>query len=183
MAFGPKGDAPLWRPIYDHALELEPGDLIGWDRMAVLLGYDPSPPGASRSPIHMASRRLLTDHNRTLVSVRGKGYRVARAEEQEGIGRSYQRGARRKMTRAVAVTTHVDRNQLTEAQRTSLDAVAAVLAAQNAMLKRHDARLADVEVSTKQQDARLDVLEAVLRKNGIDVPTQRTVQAEITAAD
>ena len=36
--------------------------------------------------------------------------------------------------------------------------------------------------TTKQQDARLDVLEAVLRKNGIDVPTQRTVQAEITAA-
>ena len=177
-SFTPKGEQPLWQAVYDHAMTLEPGELIGWDRLTVILGYDPQPAGASRTPILTASKRLLTDHGRTLVSVRGKGYRVAHAKEHEGIGRGFQRSAQRKLRRGVEVTTCVDRNALTESQRSSLDALAHVLASQNAMLKRHDARIGVVETVTQDQDARLDVLEATLRKHGIEVPKQRTVQAE-----
>lgn len=179
MRFTPKGDNPLWKAIYDHAVLLSPGDLIGWDRFEVLLGYDPSQPGQSRGPILTASKRLLTDHNRVLVSVRGEGYRVATADGHEGIARSGQRAARRKIRGAHLVATHVDRNALTDKQRASLDAVAHVLAAQNAMLKRHDVRISTVEGATQAQDARLDVLEATLRKHGIDVPSQRTVSGEV----
>ena len=78
------------------------------------------------------------------------------------------------------MTTHVDRNALTESQRSSLDALAHVLASQNAMLKRHDARIGAVETVTQTQDARLDVLEATLRRHGIDVPERRTVVGEAT---
>jgi hypothetical protein len=173
----------MWRAVYDHALLLEPGDIIDWAALEKLLDYDPSAPGASRSPILTASRRLLTDHSRCLVSVRGVGYKVAKAEEQEGIGRSYQRGARRKLRKAVDVTTFVDRNALDETQRKSLDALAHVLAAQNAMLKRHDTRITTVETATQKQDARLDVLEATLRKHGIDVPQQQTINGEVLTED
>lgn len=180
MAFTPKGDAPLWQAVYDHAANLNPGDLIGYDMLTVLLGYDPSSPGASRGPIHTAARRLLTDHDRTLVSVRGKGYKVALASEHEGLARAGQRSARRSLKRSHEVAVHVDRNALTVEQQSSLDALAHVLAAQNAMLKRHGNRIAVVETTTTTHDARLDVLEATLRKHGIDVPQPRTVEGETT---
>lgn len=178
MAFTPKGDAPLWQAIYDEAVLLEPGDVIGFDRLAVLLGYDPQPAGASRTPIHTASRRLLKDHDRTLLSVRGKGYKVAHASEHEGIARQKQRSGRRQIRRAHTVATHVDRNALTVDQRTSLDAFAHILAQQNSMLKRHDKRLTAVESSSTTHDARLDVLEQVLRTHGIEVPKSQTVEGE-----
>ena len=176
--FEPKGDQSQWQTIYDHAVNLAPGDLIDWDKLTTLLGYDPSVPGASRSPILTAAKHLLQNHDRTLVSVRGKGYRIAKAEEHEGIARSGQQSARRKIRNAVAVTTHVDRNALTPAQQQSLDALAHVLSRQNAMLKRYDRRITAVEASDQQQDARLDVLEATLRKHGIPIPETRTIEGE-----
>lgn len=76
MAFAPKGDVPLWRKVYDHAVNLAPGEVIGWDTFTALLGYDPEPPGANRSPIRTAAARLADEGVVTLVSVRGEGYRV-----------------------------------------------------------------------------------------------------------
>jgi hypothetical protein len=176
--FEAKGDQPMWQAVYDHAAGLNPGDMIGWDRLTAILGYDPSVPGASRSPILTASKHLLENHDRTLISVRGKGYRVTKAEEHEGIARGNQRSARRKIRNAVSVTTHVDRNQLTTAQQQSLDTLAHVLAQQNSMLKRHDQKLEHHDQQITQQDARFDVLEATLRKHGIPIPENRTVDGE-----
>lgn len=177
--FQPKGDVPQWRLVYDKAATLQPGDVITYPDLAGLLGYDPSELGRSRSPIHTASRRMLKDHDRTLVAVPKKGYRVAHASEHEGIARAGQRSARRRISHAVAVTTHVDVTALTPGQRRSLEAVAHVLAAQNAMLSRHDARIGDVEKDVRRVDDRIAALEAVLARNGIDVPKVEDVPGEL----
>lgn len=178
--FEPAGDLPKWRLIYDHAEQLQPGDLINWATLTELLGYDPSTPGAARSPITTASKHLLIDHSRTLTAVRGKGYRIARADEHETIAKGGQRSARRKLSGALGVAIHVNRNELSEPQRRSLDAFAHVLAQQNAMLKRHDAKIKDIETVAQQQDARLDVLEDVLRKAGIPIPERTIIEGETT---
>lgn len=177
--FTPRGERPLWREVYDHAMTLDTNDVIDWQCLKDLIGYDPSLPGSSRTPILTASRRLLREHSRLLVSVRGKGYRIAEAAEQEGYARGDQRSARRKLTNAHAKAVHVNKNDLTETQRASIDALAHVLAAQNAMLKRHDVRLTTVEETAKVQDARLDVLEATLRRHGIDVPDRTPIPGEV----
>jgi len=168
--FTAKGDQPLWQAVYDHAVLLAAGDMISYATLADLLGYDPSEPGRSRSPIYAASRRLLTEHDRTLVAVKGKGYRIAYAHEHEGIARGKQRGARRRIRSAVAISTHVDVRQLTPTQRRSLEAVAHVLAAQNAMLSRHDARIGAAEKDIRRVDDRIAALEATLTRHGIEVP-------------
>lgn len=179
--FTPKGEKALWRNVYDHAALLAPGDIITYTQLTTMLGYDPSEPGRSRSPIYTASRRLLKDHNRTLIVQQGSGYRVARASEHEGLARAGQRSARRKIGRAVDVSTYVDVTELTAEQRKSLDAVALVLRAQNAMLQRHDTRIGVVEKDVQRQDDRLAALEAALARQGIDVPRADVVQGEVVA--
>jgi hypothetical protein len=173
--FIPKGEKPLWQLVYDHAVRLTPGDLITWADFEQLLGYDPSVAGASRGPIHTASRRLLRDHDRTLTSVRKRGYRVAFANEHEPIARSGQRSATKKLRRSADVAVHVDRNALTPKEASSLDSLAHVLTAQAAMLKRQERRITGVEADVQRQDDRLDVLEATLRKHGIEIPKLRVV--------
>ena len=181
MAFKPKGDVAMWRAVHDHAAALSPGDLIPYATLSDLLGYDLTVPGASRTPIQVAGRRLLDSHERTLIAVRGVGYRVALASEHEGLARGGQRSARRKLARAHTVAVRVDRNQLTTEQQSSLDAFAHVLAQQNAMLKRNERRVAAVETSVREHDERIEVLEATLRRHGIAAPKVETIAGE--AAD
>src|SRR5882672_3658530 len=74
--FKPSGEQPKWRPIYDLALTRAPDDLITYDELEQALGYDVTSPGASRSPIYAASKRLLNEHDRALVADPTKGYRI-----------------------------------------------------------------------------------------------------------
>lgn len=185
--FEPKGDKALWRKVYDFAVDLEPGDLITWEQFEEILGYDPGVPGmgAGRQPVYMAARRMLVDHDRTLISVRNQGYRVAHAHEQEGMARSAQRAARRKIRRGMDLAVHVDISQLTAGQRRSVEAVAHVLAAQNAMLARHEDRITEVEeVQAKVAhvqavaDDRIAALEAALLRLGIPIPRTEVILGE-----
>lgn len=61
--------------------------------------------------------RLLKQHNRVLVSVRGRGYRVARPNESAGIAMGYRDGADRRISKAMAVLNHTDERELTQAER------------------------------------------------------------------
>lgn len=178
--FEPKDDKALWRKVYDIAVEMEPGELLGWDQLEQILGYDPGVPGmgAGRTPIYTASRRMLKEHSKTLISVRGKGYRVAYAHEQEGMARSKQRVARRQIRHGMDLAVHVDVRQLTPSQRRSIEAVAHVLAAQNAMLARHEERISDVEQIQERTDDRVAALEAALRQFGIPIPRSEVVIAD-----
>jgi hypothetical protein len=177
-AFKPVGTRAMWREIYDNASVLSPGAIITYEDLEVLIGYDLSKPGASRSPIYRASQELLSRRSKMLIPVPGEGYRVAHATEHETAAKGHQRGARRKLTKAVSVAVNVDRNQLTDAQRKSLDGLADLLMAQNAMLSRHDRRIGDVEKDVAKVDDRVGVLEQALRTHGIDVPERRVVEGE-----
>lgn len=168
-------EPPLWQRIYDHATPLTPGDIITYLQLTDILGYDPSQPGKSRSPIHTASRRMLIDLDRTLVAVPKIGYRVAYAHEHETIARTGQRAARRKVSRALDVITHVDITALATEQRRSADALVQVLSMQAAMLARHDARIGTVEKDVRRVDDRVAALEQIIASHGIQVPDEIVV--------
>lgn len=177
-SFTPIGPRARWREIYDNAAALPPGAILTYTDIETLIGYDVSAPGAARSPIYRANRALLTEHSRMLVAVPGKGYRVAHATEHEHQAKGQQRKARRRLSTAVTVAVNVDRNQLTAAQQKSLDGLADVLMAQNAMLASHNKRLGSVEKDVAKVDDRVDVLEQALRAHGIAIPERRTVDGE-----
>jgi alkylated DNA nucleotide flippase Atl1 len=178
MIFTPKGEKPQWEKVLDLVLELPAGTIVTFAELEKVLGYDPSRPGAARHPIRKAADHLLEARQRTLRADRGVGYRVAAATEHEGMARGRQRSARRHVTKAVALTVNVDRNQLTHAQRESIDALGAVLMAQNAMLRRHDVRITDVEIDVQKVDDRVSALEAMLRAHGLEVPDPQVIPGE-----
>jgi len=178
--FKPKGDRPLWQKVLDLVIDMEPGTVVKFAQLEAVLGYNPSAPGAARQPIRKAAEHLLDAKDRTLRAERGIGYRVAKADEHEGMARGRQRSARRQLVRAVDLTVHVDRNALSETQRASIDALSRVLSAQNAMLRRHDVRLDGVEQDVRRVDDRVAALEALLRQNGVNVPEPQTIVADDT---
>lgn len=169
---------PKWREIYDNASTLPPGALITYEDLEALIGYDPSKPGAARTPIYRASDELLTKRSKMLVPVPGEGYRVAHASEHEKVARANHSSASKKLVKAEVVAVHVDRNQLNEEQRKSIDNFTDMVRAQNAMLARHDTRITDVEEVVAKVDDRVGVLEQTLKAHGIDVPERRVVEGE-----
>ena len=178
--FEPKGDRPLWEEVYDLAKDAAPGTVLDFDALSQALGYDVSAQGASRTPILRASDRLLESENKVLHSVRGVGYRVAEPSEQEGLARGRQKRARKQIAKGVALVVNVDRNALTVEQRASVDALCQVLTAQNAMLRRHERRIATTERTIQQVDDRVTAMEALLWRHGIDVPPPNvTIEGEI----
>jgi hypothetical protein len=176
--FEPKNAIPQWEAVFNLAEPRKAGDIISYGELSEVLGYDVTLPGATRSPIYKASERLLSLKNRTLRVVPRTGYRIAEAKEHEGLARGRQRRARRQITKGVALAKFVDWGALTKEQQVSLDKLGMVLAAQNAMLRRHDARIGDVETSVRSVDDRVTVMEALLRRHGIPVPERTTVEGE-----
>jgi hypothetical protein len=167
--FEPKnGTTPMWRLVYDLAITRNPGDLITYEELTETLGYDPRI--GPRNPIHSAAKHLLDDRDRTLIAVRGQGYRIALATEHYGLARGKQKEARRKISKGIALAVHVDVNELTPRQRTAIDGLSQVLMMQNEMLSRHDKRIATVETVIHQVDDRVAALEGILRTHGIATP-------------
>lgn len=177
--FEPKGDRPQWESVYDLAKNAKPSTVLTFAELSEVLGYDVSAQGASRTPILRASERLLESENKVLHSVRGVGYRVAEPSEQEGLARGRQKRARKQIAKGVALVVNVDRNALTAEQRNSVDALCQVLTAQNAMLRRHDRRIGSVERTIREVDDRVSAMEALLRRHGIPVPENVTIDGEI----
>ena len=69
-----------------------------------------------RSAVLRAGRRLLKERNRLLVNVKGYGYRVVSSHEHVTESQRFQRHARRRLTRALAVVIHFDPSRLTADQ-------------------------------------------------------------------
>ncbi len=183
--FEPKYDVPLWRKVYDHAVTMEVDELLDWQQLKRLVKYDMSLPGASRSPVLVATKHLLRDKQRRLASVRGKGYRIVHASEHEQLALAGRRSARRKLAKARDDATYADRNQLDVAQRQAIDSLANTLSVQAAMLRRHEVRLDEQQTQIKdtqaQQQAQADELarmRAALKLAGIEVPERRVVKGE-----
>ena len=78
MAFQTKGPTAQWVMIFDHCVELlqrngEQAAVITFTEWTKVLNFDIR---TAPSAIKRANRELLERHGRTLVSVRGEGYRI-----------------------------------------------------------------------------------------------------------
>lgn len=176
--FETKGEIAQWRMVYDNVRELEVDEMISIEDLELLY------PAArtQRGPVQRAIRELEELHAKTLVPVRGKGYRVAHAREHADLAKRKHRSARRVMKRAVSKARSGDRSQLTPAERQRLDQIEMNLATQAAFMGRVEKRVVRVEQRQVTTDARVDVIMATLARNGIELPAPTDAPHDLDAA-
>lgn len=176
--FEVKGDIPQWQMIYNALVPLKVNDTVTYEELSDALGVDFL---SRRSVLDKAVLELQAHHLRTLINVRGVGYRVAEAAEHETLARQHHRKSRRSLGRSVAKIESADRTKLTREQRTKFDALELQLRQHQQMIKRLDSRVTAVETGVKDTrrvqedaDARISELFDLLKKHGIGVETDAT---------
>ena len=149
--FVPVGERARWRVIYDLLIEMQVGDVLTYNKMAMALELDPH---ADRHTLQVAMRRAadeyLMSHNHAVEAVINKGYRVVEAPEHVHLAQKHQKRSRRALVRGHKTIVHVDMEALDEETRKAFDIVAAALAAQMDFSRRLDIRQRFLEKSLKE---------------------------------
>lgn len=135
--FTPRGDVAEWRLIYDAARQLDTGDTLTYEDLDALLGRDLK---GDRNPIYRAMRELETADQRTLTCVTNVGYRVAAANEHEGLAKHHHKKSRRQIRKAVSKAASANRADLTQDERQRIDAMEMTLRRHADMIRRLDVR-------------------------------------------
>jgi hypothetical protein len=177
--FKPSGERAQWRVIYDELRMMNQGDVISYERLSELITRDAR---LQRAPTERAMKELEERDQRTLVCVRGVGYRIAAASEHEQIAHRHTVRSRRQLGKAAAKVRSADRSQLTREQGQRLDALEINFQQQAEIIERLEAR--DQERSTElrnlRREHRGDIAELneqvgrvieTLHRHGISLPT------------
>lgn len=178
MIFTPKDGAPEWEKLYKVLVPKAVGDLVTYQELSDALGRDFL---AARSPLTRAAGELLRVNLRAMENVRGAGYRIVEAREQEVLASRQQRSARRKATKAHDFVRHVDRSGLTNEEVNRFQRLEMGYGMFEQILKAHADRLdhlsAKVDAITGRtpgvrssddlrRDERLERLEEAIRRLG-----------------
>lgn len=158
--------------VHEAMRACEVGDVLGYEELSKLAGVDDI--RQDRGPIYAAIARLERGDKRTAVVVRNVGYRIAEAEEHEGLVRGRQKRARRQVFRGVRTARAADRSKMSAEAVRRIDALGARLARHEQMLRASDERIAALERGQHQARevddetaARVARLEELLRERGM----------------
>lgn len=176
--FQPVGDLARWRVLVEMFCAVERGTLLSYGLLGDALGLDPARAvdrRAIQAAVREASATLSREHERSLVAVRGRGYRVALPDEQLDVAGRQQRKSRNALVRARTHVDHVDLSGMTPETRSMFAAAAQVLAYQEGQIRRLDLRQHDLEAALKsvttkvertqeENDRRMAELEARLER-------------------
>lgn len=169
--FVPKGAVAEWRMVYDVLKELHPDDVISTEEIEGALGR---PLGKNRSPVYRAAKELQQVNRRSLATVRGIGYRVARADEHFGLALERSDRAQGQLKRGIAIADATDTSLLPSEQAERLEALANLMTRGFEFMKilalQVDAQTNMIEsVKSEGQDTseRVDALEETLRRRGL----------------
>lgn len=155
--FEPIGEQARWRTLVDVFAKVDRGDVVTIEALAEELGLDPvRDRRAIQAAVNQSQKTLSREHDRSLVAVRGVGYRVALPDEHVDLAGRQQRKGRRALQRAQTHVDHVDLSSLSDEGRQIVYAAARALAWQQQQIKRLDLRQKDLErvlagVTTRQE--------------------------------
>lgn len=141
----------------------QPGEVIPYGTLAEALSVGSNrdwTTHAVQSAVRGAARRLLRETARTLISVRGVGYRLSSGSDHHGLALRRESKANRQLSMAVDVLRHAQYGEMTAEQRSVHEAHLTITGALFQQMRR-------VTQKQKQQDdaiqslmARVDKLEA-----------------------
>lgn len=161
--FEPLGAQAEWKTLYGHLKKVPLGTVVTYRTISTLLDR---PFEENRSPVYRAIKELEANDRRTLVNVRGEGYRVAEPDEHEKLARRHIRSSHRQLTKAKGKTSSAPRQGLSPEARRRLDALDAhlgdvrkVVLSLNRKQSETDAKLAQVREQAKadRRNAKHDV--------------------------
>jgi hypothetical protein len=176
--FEPIGEQARWRTLVDLFAKVDRGAVVTFEDLAEELGLDSvQDRRAIQAAVNQAQKTLSREHDRSLTSVRGVGYRVALPDEHVDLAGRQQRKGRRALQRAQVHVDHVDLSALSDEGRQIVYAAARALAWQQQQIKRLDLRQKDLErvlagVTTRQErteaehGARISELEKRIQELG-----------------
>lgn len=144
--FSPRGDRSLRIIVAELVAQATPGTLLTYKTLGEALGIDPdNRRDQIRQAISAARPLMLSDYKRTVVALRGQGYRVALANEFAGIAQGHRQKADRQMTKALAVVTNVNESELSPDELQRHRAVAVIIKNLHSRLNGAEDRLQRLE--------------------------------------
>lgn len=169
--FQPKGDVAEWRLIYNALKVLEFDEIITTKQIEEILGR---PLAKNRSPIYRAVKELQSNNKRTLTTVRGVGYRIARAEEAFGLVMAHSERARSQLRRGVTIADTTDTALLHGDQAQRLESVANLatravefLGIMAKQVDEHSRLIEAVKSEGADTSERVAALEDTLKRHGL----------------
>lgn len=155
--FQPIGERARWRVLVDLFCAVPRGELVEFPRIADAIGLDPDRDRkALRAAVRQAGPVLSAEHDRSVIAVRGRGYRVALPDEHVDLAAGQQRRSSRALVRAKRHVDHVDLSGMSEDGRRLVVAAATVLGYQQQQIKRLDLRQSDLESAMRTVMQRTD---------------------------
>lgn len=165
--FEPKGEVSERALLVDLICDMEPGEVVTYEMLDEALGR---PFKDNRVPWYAAVETLQRDYKKTMVLVRGEGYRVAKPEQHADIATFRQKKARRQIGKASRVVKNTNWSALSPKEAERLTSVEIALANQQRALRSVSGRVAKVEKKTEVTDDKVALIEAALKKAGIEIP-------------
>jgi hypothetical protein len=155
--FEPIGELARWRVLVDEFRNVARGTTLTYDELGESLDLDPvKDRRAIQAAVGQASKALSRDHERSLVAVRGVGYRVALPDEHIDLAGRQQRKSRNAIVRARRHVDHVDLSGMDEITRSAFHAAARVLAYQEGQIRRLDLRQKDLESAVESVTTKVE---------------------------
>ena len=134
--------------ISDFVKDDEPGTLYSFSELAGILGE-----GTERSYgqadvrqiVPKACSRLLADHQRTLHSVRGRGYRLAPASSHNGLALDRKQRADKQLRRGLHILNNVRWDEMDANQRAAHEGTLLIMSAIHANQASLNRRMSKIE--------------------------------------
>jgi hypothetical protein len=146
-SFQPKGSRALRVIVAEAAARASYGDVLTFGELASALDVTDDQAGRAqvRQAVSAARPVLLRDHNRALVAVRGKGYRVALPGEFAGLAQDFRRKSDRAISKSLAHIDHAPVTDMSADELRRFQAVAVVVRNLHHRMTSAEQRLADLE--------------------------------------
>lgn len=128
------GRESQWKTIYRELSRLAVGTTVTLKELQDLIPH--AAPNSVRPAFYRAVKEVELRDQRTFVSVRGVGWRVAEAKEHEGLAKRQRKFARRRVDAGLRIAAAADRSALTLVERQSLDRLQQHMMTQQSMLRR-----------------------------------------------
>jgi DNA-binding transcriptional regulator GbsR (MarR family) len=165
--FEPKGEAPIWQPLYEHCRELDYGTLVTYEQLNEILDRDSR---ENRGPIYDAMREMERHDHRTFKCVPRVGYAIAEPDEHRALAEKHRKRSYRQVKKARNKITSAPRELLSEDDRRWMDETEIRLSQLESGLRHANRRLALVERKVESKSTNeAEILEALekLRQRGL----------------
>jgi hypothetical protein len=159
--FSPRRDDQRaeWRVIYELVENMQPGDVLTYDRMLDALERPPEDKPVVYAAVARAARETRRRRNRTLAVVRTVGYRMLAATEHEAQAEVHRAQSSRRMRLGLEVLQSTDLADLTPEQRQRAMAVTMVMSGLASAIDSIEERQRRTETALATVNQRLSALE------------------------